>query len=183
MTTKRISITAALTAVTAALALSATSIAATSGAAVAGAVKCNSSFTATIRQGPDKGWAVHGTMSVNASPSGVLSGTITPATGKASSFVGQLTGPAISIEIYIGSKNGMIFGNGSLLMPVSAKSCAIGGGTFAGVRGGDIGDWEVATTSPGCLPGAVKDREGLCIPAYIRYSGGGVAPQGPFTAS
>ena len=128
------------------------------------------------------GHAQSGTLTVDRGAGSALSGTLALKSGVTAKWRGQLNGQAISLIIAI-PKQGVLFGTGMLAEPLANGHCGLtAGGTFAGPRGGDIGDWTgLYVTAEGCPPGAFRissGNEGIsrsgyygCLPLY--YYGNG----------
>ena len=104
-----------------------------------GSVTLRGRFTATVRLGPDRGWFLAGDLRLEVNRDGTASGRLTRM-GKATVNVsGTIKAQAVHLAFEVdGAK--YVFGTGVLDRPVDASPKAMGG-TLAGPREGDIGDW------------------------------------------
>jgi hypothetical protein len=104
---------------------------------------CQGQFEATVHRGPSKGLSIKGRLALRIEPSGHASGALRQNDGSRVTTVGQVDGRAISLAIDAG-KSGTLYGTGAARdADVSACKGEIGG-SFAGPRPGDDGDWGFA---------------------------------------
>jgi hypothetical protein len=110
---------------------------------------CSTTFTATVRQGPSTNTTLSGTLSLDLSSDGSVTGQLTEKDGTHVAVAGQVIGRAISIALQLkpfdlakGDKGSYIFGTGTAFDPINGNDCGGAmGGTFSGPQDGDEGDW------------------------------------------
>jgi hypothetical protein len=96
-------------------------------------------FTATIYYGPDKGFSLHGALSLRVIHDGQFSGSFVRRHAAAVPVSGQQGGFAIALAFDLGGGR-YLFGSGTLMRDRSGKM--IVGGTFTGPASADFGSWD-----------------------------------------
>jgi hypothetical protein len=100
---------------------------------------CVSAFEATVRQGPNAGLALAGTLLMETSASGSVNGVLKTTDDQEVKVVGQVNGYAVNLT-FVAGEDTYIFGTGSGEQEIFHCEGAWGG-PFAGPNPGDIGDW------------------------------------------
>jgi len=109
----------------------------------ASAKTCTGPFEATVYRGPSKGVSVKGELALRIEPSGHAAGTIKQKDGSTSKTAGQVDGRAISLAIDAGGGR-TLYGTGAARDADVSDCKGEIGGTLAGPRPGDSGDWGYA---------------------------------------
>lgn len=101
-------------------------------------------FEVDVVQGPDKGLALDGSLTLSLAPDGSLTGTFTPEKGAAVQVVGQATGRAINLVFDLGKDKTAamkyIFGVGTAVNDLKTCDGRVGG-MFVGPQNEDSGYW------------------------------------------
>ena len=125
-------------------------------------MSCTWNFDATVRQGPSVGTALKGELTLGIGTDGALNGSLVTKDMGTIAVVGQANGHAVNLgfELQKGDEKteGLyVFGTGTAWTHVTPDTHCGGimGGTFAGPKLGDIGDWFTCvgyrTEGGGCI--------------------------------
>lgn len=108
-----------------------------------GPAVCAFGFEATVRQGPDAGHALAGTLLVAIEAHGAIDhGALLSPTAAPVPVVGQVTGRAVNLLFTLGAGQ-VIYGVGTAQHPVAGCQPGALGGPLVGPAPGDSGDWTV----------------------------------------
>lgn len=112
-----------------------------------GVLSCGLDFEVAVRHGPSAGLRLKGDLFFSFDRSGALRGDFTPTGGSRVPTVGQVQGRTMGLVFSFGGEE-YVWGTGSAAQPIFGLDCgAVIGGTFAGPKDGDIGDW-IAKAKP-----------------------------------
>ncbi len=116
-------------------------------------------FEATVRQGPNAGLTLAGSLHIQADPSGSATATLTQANGPEIKAVGQVNGRAINLAFDVGGGR-TVYGVGTAQNDIHQCTGDMGG-PFAGPDAGDSGDWITGffqpTPTPSSQPPVIRN--------------------------
>ncbi|MEA2371441.1 MAG: hypothetical protein QOH12_1835 [Solirubrobacteraceae bacterium] len=113
----------------------------------AGAENCTlNNLIATIRIGPDRGFALAGSANLHIASSGGISGSLVQPNRAPGTVVGQANGRAINLVFSLADHR-QVFSTGTLVNDIRACQ-GLMRGPVVGPRQGDIGDWAGVGRTP-----------------------------------
>jgi hypothetical protein len=112
-----------------------------------GPVNCSiPNFVATVRQGPNTGVTLAGTLHIEADAHGSVDGQLQRSGAPDVPVVGQVDGRAINLAFNLGPGQ-MVYGVGTAVNDIHECSGGMGG-PFVGPGEGDSGDWSITSFFP-----------------------------------